>query len=141
MSMSPDLCAALEAAGVGPVLEQLTTSDDARISDAARGTLLHLGLLHNDAEATRGKESSVAQQGGDARASQNGGGSELDLDPATAFDVFLSHKRSDAKVSADRVERLMANYMNLSVRDYIYPHFISRSGCILILIFNWVWMH
>lgn len=99
--MNPELCPGLVGDGVGPALEPLTTNEDARISDAARGTLLHLGLLRGDAEAERGLDSSVAQLGGEGGVMQEEGGAARE---GVGFDVFLSHKRSDAKVRRSCVE-------------------------------------
>lgn len=83
--------------------------DDERISDAAKGCLLSLGRLQ-DAQAQQAAEASSAaatteellQQA--AAAGPPGGAPGA---PTYLFDVFLSHKRTDAKDFARALYNLL----------------------------------
>ena len=86
--------------GIPEALLPLTTHSDSRIADAAKGTLLNLGLLKDDGVSNASGHSlervKEAISGGTAAGSAK-----------PRFDVFLSHKRTDAKDFARALYNLL----------------------------------
>ncbi|GIL72604.1 hypothetical protein Vretifemale_2947 [Volvox reticuliferus] len=80
MSIYAELRKPLQDAGVVKVVTQLENSPDLRIADSAKTVLLNLSKLHDDA-ATK------------AHAALTGGADDF----KHKYEVFLSHKRTDAK--------------------------------------------
>ena len=85
--------------GVPEALLPLTSHSDSRIADAAKGTLLNLGLLKDD-----GVSNSSGHSLERVKEAISGG----TVDSAKPrFDVFLSHKRTDAKDFARALYNLL----------------------------------
>jgi hypothetical protein len=122
MAQVSGLHSGLREAGVQEVLKACLKREDLRVVDAARGTLLQLGEL-TDTAATRALKASCAEvvpppAGGAAGAAGAGaagaadgagaGGAGGQMGPPL-YDVFLSHKRTDARDFARALWNLLVS--------------------------------
>ncbi|KAG2431727.1 hypothetical protein HXX76_009223 [Chlamydomonas incerta] len=132
MSQVVALHPALKEAGVQELLKACLARDDLRVVDAARGTLLQLGEL-TDTAATRALKASQAAEeaaGAKAKAKAAADAAAAAADAAAAdaaaggaphiapgafsadpplYDVFLSHKRTDARDFARALWNLLVS--------------------------------
>ena len=101
---SPHICAKIQEADLTSALNNLRSSSDLRVSDAVTGCLARLGALVDDKKATsswKGRSisdmlSMIASQGTET---QEGQGQQKER-----FNVFLSHRRSDSKVTGQLLD-------------------------------------
>ncbi|GIM07120.1 hypothetical protein Vretimale_11344, partial [Volvox reticuliferus] len=113
MAQVSGLHAQLREAGVQEVLKACLKREDLRVVDAARGTLLQLGEL-TDTAATRALKAScadVAPPAASAAAGKADGaiGAGGTWTGPPLYDVFLSHKRTDARDFARALWNLLVS--------------------------------
>lgn len=100
---TPALHEQLKEAGVVAALQPFTESKDARVQDAARGCLLELGALRDSVAEAALLQSAV--QGSEA--APGGASGPPGSRPQIQYEVFLSHKRTDAKDFARALYNLL----------------------------------
>ena len=106
----------LAAIGIGTLLQRHVGHADPRVADAAKGALLNMGMLDGGGVACTlsnlermdlATQQAAGGGGGSGDSGGAGGGGGGGGGGGPRFDVFLSHKRTDAKDFARAMYNLL----------------------------------